>query len=221
MHVLRQGGRWRRTARIEQAVGSRRAQDAARLLDCWARMSFGHVVFVQYAKEAALYVLIMIDTFEASVGLFSRGLGNLKVLLKKGETHASSLSLLDARLADDMYTLATQVHWACEGAKLAIHRLLGAEQSPPAQAGKTFPDMQSHIDETLALLAATDRAALQSGLERTIGLPVRGKIHELRGDRFLLEFAIPSFYFHLTAAYAILRHEGVDVQKGDFLGELR
>lgn len=200
-------------------------------------------MFVQYVRDAALYGFIMIDTFETSVGLFSRGLTNLKVLLKKGEAHASSASLLDARLADDMYTLATQAHWACEGAKLAIHKLMppsadidglrhgggavgtpqlvGIAQSPPAQEGKSFGELQSRIDETLALLAAVDRVALDAGLERTIGLPIRGKIHELRGDRFLLEFAIPNFYFHLTTAYAILRHEGVDVQKGDFLGELR
>ena len=165
-----------------------------------------------------LYPTIMIKTFDASVGLFVRGLTNLKVLLTKGEAHASSRSLLDARLADDMYTLATQAHWAAEGAKLAVHKLLGVAPTPLAQEGKSFAEIHTRIDETIALLTASDPAALEAGLERTIGLPVRGEIKELRGDRFLLEFAIPTFYFHLTAAYAILRHEGVNVHKGDFLG---
>lgn len=162
----------------------------------------------------------MIKTLDASVGLFVRGLTNLDALLIKGEAHASPRSLLDARLADDMYTLATQAHWASEGAKLAVHKLLGVESTPIAQEGKSFAELHARIDETLALLRAVDPAALEAGLERTIGLPIRGEIKQLRGDRFLLEFAIPSFYFHLTAAYAILRHEGVNVQKGDFLGTI-
>lgn len=163
----------------------------------------------------------MIQAFDASVGVFVRGLTNLKVLLTKGEAHASSRALLEAKLADDMYTLATQAHWAAEGAKLAVHKLVGATPTPPTQEGKTFAELHARIDETIALLGAIDPEALEAGLDRTIALPVRGQMKELRGDRFLLEFAVPSFYFHLTAAYAILRHEGVAIQKGDFLGSLQ
>ena len=182
-------------------------------------VSFVHgVAFVQYAFAIMIYAAIMIKAFDASVGVFVRGLTNLKVLLTKGEAHASSRSLLDAKLADDMYTLATQAHWASEGAKLAVHKLLGFAPTPMAREGKTFAELHARIDETIAFLEAVDPKALEAGLERTIGLPVRGEVKELRGDRFLLEFAVPGFYFHLTAAYAILRHEGVNVQKGDFLG---
>jgi hypothetical protein len=165
----------------------------------------------------------MIEAFAVSVAIFARGLSNLKMLLAKAEAHTSSQgmepgSLLSARLADDMYDLAAQVHWAAEGAKLAVHRLVGLASTPlPAQA-HSFAELHAQIDATIAELVAVDPAALEAGLARTIELPQRGGPQAFRGDRFLAEFALPSFFFHLTTAYAILRHAGVPVQKGDFLG---
>jgi uncharacterized protein len=165
----------------------------------------------------------MMNAFDLSVGIFVRGLTNLKVQLRKGEAHASSSgvepgSLMSAKLADDMYNLAVQVHWACEGAKLAVHRLLGAASPPQAEEAKSFAELHERIDATIAYLGTIDPEALEAGLERTIEIPHRRATMAFRGDRFLTEFAIPSFFFHLTTAYAILRHEGVPLQKGDFLG---
>jgi hypothetical protein len=165
----------------------------------------------------------MMQAFEVSVGVFVRGLTNLKVLLTKGEAHAASGgltpdSLLKAELASDMYGLAVQVHWATEGAKLAVERLLGLTTTPLAGEGKSFAELHERIDRTIAFLQTVDPEALEAGLNRTIELPHRGESKAFRGDRFLTEFAIPSFFFHFTAAYAILRHEGVPLQKGDFLG---
>jgi hypothetical protein len=165
----------------------------------------------------------MMKAFDLSVGVFVRGLTNLEVLLTKGEAHASSRgvdpgSLLTARLADDMHTLAVQVHWASEGATLAVHRLLGVASTPLAEEAKSFAELHQRIDATIAYLGALDPGALEAGLDRTIELPHRGGSKVFRGDRFLTEFAIPSFFFHLTTAYGILRHEGVPLQKGDFMG---
>jgi len=164
--------------------------------------------------------------FDVSVGIFARGLTNLKVLLTKGEAHAASRgiepgSLLRAHLADDMFPLAVQVHWVAEGAKLAVDRLLGASgaAAPPVAAEmKSFAELYERIEATLAYLGTVEPGALEAGLDRTIELPHPGGSKAMRGDRFLAEFAIPSFYFHLTTAYGILRHEGVALRKGDFLG---
>jgi hypothetical protein len=127
-------------------------------------------------------------------------------------------ALLRAKLADDMYDLAVQVHWSSEGAKLAVDRLLGVTSTPLAEEGKSFAELHERVDRTIAYLQAIDPEALETGLERTIELPHRGGSKAFRGDRFLTEFAIPSFFFHFTAAYGILRHEGVPLQKGDFMG---
>jgi uncharacterized protein len=145
------------------------------------------------------------------------------VLLSKGEAHAASrgtdpAALLKAQLADGMYGLAVQAHWADEGAKLALNRLLGVDAPARADEGTTFAELHDRLDATLAYIGTVDARALEAGLARTIELSHRGGSKTFRGDRFLTEFAIPSFFFHLTTAYAILRHEGVPLQKGDFLG---
>ena len=165
----------------------------------------------------------MIHAHDVSVAVFVRGLGNLGALLTKGEAHAASTGidasvLLGTRLGQDMYTLAQQVHWACEGARLAVSRLVGVAVTPRAEEGKTFAALHEHIDATLAHLATVDRDALEAGLARSIELRHRESAKTFRGDHFLTEFAIPSFFFHVTMAYGILRHAGVPLQKGDFLG---
>jgi hypothetical protein len=165
----------------------------------------------------------MMKTFDVSVAVFVRGLTNLKGLLTKGEAYASAngrepASLLNAQLADRMYTLAVQVYWAAEGAKLGVDRLIGVASPPVTEEAKTFAELDERIDAAIAYLGAIDPDALESGLDRTITIPHRGGVMEFRGDRFLTEFVIPSFFFHLTTAYGILRHEGVPIQKGDFLG---
>jgi hypothetical protein len=163
------------------------------------------------------------NAFDLSVTMFVRGLTNLKALLRKGEAHALAGgtdpgALLAAQLADDMYSLAVQVHWASEGAKLAVERLLGDASTPLAEAGKTFAELHDRIDSTIAHLGTVDPQALEAGLDRSIEMRHRGGSKTFRGDRFLTEFAIPNFFFHLTTAYGILRHQGVPLQKGDFMG---
>jgi hypothetical protein len=165
----------------------------------------------------------MMKAIDLSVGMFVRGLGNLKTMLDKAEAHASAngmdpRALLGAQLAGDMNDLAFQVHWASEGAKLAVQRLLGSASPPAAGDAQSFAELKLRIDATIAELGTVDAGALEAGLARTIELPHRGGSKTFTGERFLTEFAIPNFFFHFTTVYAILRHAGVPLQKGDFLG---
>jgi uncharacterized protein len=165
----------------------------------------------------------IMKTFDLTCGVFLRGLTALRAMLHKAEEHARASgleprSLLGARLAGDMYDLATQVHWAAS-TQLAIDRLLGGTSPPPPAAEVTsFAQLHERIDAALAHLASIDPAALEGGLARSIELPARGGPRAYRGEQFVTEFALPNFYFHLAMAYAILRHEGVPLQKGDFMG---
>jgi len=159
-----------------------------------------------------------------SAGLFVRGLANLKTLLTKGEAYAAAsgdgdAALIEAQLASDMNTLGVQVHWATEGARLAVARLLGiAAPVPSADAAESFAELKRRIDATIAYLNAVSPRELEAGLSRTIEIQHRGVSKHFTGGQFLLEFAIPSFFFHVTTAYGILRHQGVALTKGDFLG---
>jgi hypothetical protein len=165
----------------------------------------------------------MIQAYELSVAIFVRGLTSLKVILTKAEAHASAhgiepAALLSTRLAGDMHDLAIQVHWAGEAPRLTVLRLLGMVAVPVTAEARTFAGLHARLDDVVAHLRSVDAAALEAGLERSVEIPDRAGSKSMRGDRFLTEFAIPSFYFHLTTAYAILRHQGVALQKGDFLG---
>ena len=173
-----------------------------------------------------------------SAGLFIRGLTNLKALLTNAESHAYASGggeavLLGARLAvggrsaaasaapADLhtYTLAEQVHWAAEGARLAITHLLGAPSVPLASDEKSFADLHQRIDATIEYLREVAASDLEAGLDREIVIErPRGSIR-CSGGQFLVAYAIPHFYYHVTTAYGILRNEGVHLTMGDFLGD--
>ena len=158
----------------------------------------------------------MLQAFDCSAAVFVRGLTNLKTILTKGEAHGTKVT---ASLVPGMQDLAAQVHWASEGSKLALDRVLGVSQARAAPASATtFAGLHASIDGAIAYLEAIDPTALEAALDRTIELPLRGRTKSFRGDRFLIEFALPNFFFHLTLAYAILRSEGVPLEKGDFMG---
>lgn len=158
----------------------------------------------------------MLQAFDVSAAVFVRGLTNLKTLLAKGEAHGAKVT---ASLVPGMQDLAAQVHWASEGSKLALDRVLGVVQAAPvAASATTFAELHASIDSAISYLQAIDPSALEAGLDGEIELPVRGRTKSFRGDRFLTEFALPNFFFHLTLAYAILRREGVPLEKVDFMG---
>jgi hypothetical protein len=162
---------------------------------------------------------------DLSVAVFVRGLTNLKSSLVKGEAYCSAsgvdpAELIDAQLAPGMHNLAAQAHWAAEGARLAVDRLVGRASAAPAADAKSFAEIHHRIDATVAYLDTVKLEELEAGLDRRIEIEHRGGSMRFVGTQFLLEFAIPSFFFHVTTAYGILRHKGVQVTKGDFLGAL-
>ncbi|HET9013222.1 MAG TPA: DUF1993 domain-containing protein [Gemmatimonadaceae bacterium] len=171
---------------------------------------------------------------DASVGVFVRGLSNLKTQLMKAEAHAAASSmdaaaLLDARLPQGAlsdarhdlhtYTLSAQVHWATEGARLAIARIVGAPAVPVASDARNFAELHQRIDATIAHLREITAADLEAGLARTIVVEHRHGTVTADGGRFLLAYAIPHFFYHVTTAYDILRSQGVPLTMGDFLGD--
>ena len=167
--------------------------------------------------------LSRLSAYDLSAGIFARGLTGLKTVLRKGEAYAAvsgrpPAELIEAQLAADMNNLGVQVHWAVEGAKLAIARLLGAAPAVCANDTKSFADFQQRIDMTIAYLSSLAAQDLEAGFDRVIALETRGGTKNFNGSQFLVEFAIPNFFFHVTTAYAILRHEGVELTKGDFMG---
>jgi hypothetical protein len=169
--------------------------------------------------------------------VFIRGLTNLKRQLAKAEDHAAASgstegALLDARIAVagrvpgasyaprdlHMYTLADQVHWSAEGAKLAIMQLLGARPVPTANDAKSFAALHKRIDATIAYLREITPSDLEAGLDRIIVIEHPRGSTRSSGGQFLLAFAIPHFFYHMTTAYGILRNQGVQLTMGDFLG---
>ena len=179
-----------------------------------------------------------LNAYDLSAGLFVRGLTNLKAQLSKAEEEAAGsgareAALLGARLAParvapgfasaaatdlHMYTLAAQVHWAAEGAQLAIAQLLGAPRAPAPNDARSFSDLYRHLDETIGYLRDVTPGDLEAGLDRVVVVDHRRGAIRSSGGQFLLAFAIPHFFYHVTSAYGILRNEGVPLTMGVFLG---
>ena len=128
--------------------------------------------------------------------------------------------MLTARIAPDMFPLARQVQIATDHAKGASARLAGVDNPSFADTETTFPELQARIAKTLDFVKSLKPAQFDGGFERDITLTIAGQKMTWKGDVYLHQFALPNFYFHVTAAYAILRHNGVEVGKRDFLGTL-
>jgi uncharacterized protein len=114
--------------------------------------------------------------------------------------------------------MGRQIHIACDFAKGCCARLAGLEVPKYDDNEVTFADFQARIDKTIAYVATISAAQIDGQEERDINITIAGKPVTFKGLPYLVHFALPNFYFHLTTAYAILRHNGVDVGKGDFLG---
>lgn len=160
---------------------------------------------------------------QVSAKVFLQGLNGLATVLDKAEAHAAERkidpdALLQARLFPDMFNLIRQVQIACDFAKGASARLAGAE--PPAYADDetTFEALKARVARTAAYIESLDPADIDGQEERQITLVRRGEASVHRAQDYLLKQAIPNFYFHVTTAYAIVRHNGVPVGKRDFLG---
>jgi hypothetical protein len=159
-----------------------------------------------------------ISTYDASTPVFVRGFNSLSNLLAKGEAHGADIDLVQARLAPDMHNLAGQIQVASDTAKFAIARV--ADVKPPQLEDNetTFAELRKRIDVTVAWIESVDRAALEAGATRQLSRKFGEKEYSFTGASYLLTFALPNFFFHVTTAYAILRNNGVPVSKLDYLG---
>ena len=162
-----------------------------------------------------------ISVYTMAVETFVPTLESLATLLEKGATHAQheGLDLVNARLAPDMYTLAQQVQLACYQAKDATARLSGARPVPMEEAGKSFPDLKLAIAKTITFINGVPVAAFEGAEERdcTVEPPNTDFVIAMNGLALLRSWALPHFYFHVVTAYDILRHEGVQIGKRDFI----
>lgn len=164
-----------------------------------------------------------ITPYELSIPTFQCGFTVLSKLLDKAEAFAEEKKikpeiLVNARLAPDMLSLAGQIQRMSDTAKGAAARLTGTEAPSFPDDETTLGDLRARIEKTVAYLASVPEAAFEGAADRTVVLKTRGGEMSSSGKDYLLTFVLPNFYFHLTTAYAILRHNGVAVGKLDFLG---
>jgi hypothetical protein len=164
-----------------------------------------------------------ISMYQASVPVLDKLLGNLSTILTKAATWAESRKidqsvLINARLAPDMFALARQVQIACDFAKGAPARLAGAEPPKFEDNETTFADLQARIEKTRKAMANFSAAQIDGSEGRQIKLKFGPREMEFTGLVYLLNVVMPNFYFHYSMTYAILRHNGLELGKGDYLG---
>jgi len=162
--------------------------------------------------------------YAASLPVFRQLLGGLAAVLEKAEAHAQERrieadALLQARLFPDMFPLAKQIQIATDFAKGASARLAGVESPRYEDTERSFAELQQRISKTLGFIDGLAEAEVEAGAARPIthGSGERAR-HFDNGAHYLTHFALPQFMFHVTTAYAILRHNGVPIGKKDFIG---
>ena len=162
--------------------------------------------------------------YDVSIVQFKKMLNNLNLVLDKGAQFAESKKfdvdvLLNSRLAPDQFNLIRQVQIACDTAKLGAARLAGKEAPTHADTEKTLPELKARINDVITYLGTFKPEDFQGAHERKISQP-RWEGKYLTGTEYMIEHELPNIYFHITTTYSILRHNGVDVGKKDYLGEM-
>ena len=165
----------------------------------------------------------MISMYDTSIPLLKRLLTNLSAILAKAEDYANSRkiepeALLNARLFPDMYPLTRQVQIASDQAKGGVARLAGVDIPKYEDNERTFADLQQRIAKTIAFLDGIKPEQLAGSESRDIKISLRNATLEFKGQEYLLSWVHPNVYFHVTTAYNILRHNGLEIGKMDFLG---
>ncbi len=164
-----------------------------------------------------------LNMYQASIPVFIRMLGNLSTILDKALAHAEAKKIdpaifINARLTPDMFPLSRQVQIATDMVKGCAARLAGIEVPSYEDNETTFADLQARIAKTVTFLQSVSDGQINGSEERTVTLKLRDKEVNFIGQPYLLDFVLPNFYFHITATYAILRHNGVEIGKMDYLG---
>ena len=164
-----------------------------------------------------------LSMYQASVPTFVQILTALSGVLDKAQAYATAKKfdptiLLSSRLAPSMFPMSRQVQIACDFAKGATARLAAAEVPSWPDHEKTFAELQERIRKTTDFVQSFKAAQIDGSEEREVKVSVAGQPVLFKGQPYLLQFVLPNFYFHVTTAYAILRHNGVELGKRDFVG---
>jgi uncharacterized protein len=169
-------------------------------------------------------IAMTISMYAASVPVFKQMLTSLSDILSKAEAHATAKNidpnaLLQARLYPDMFALTHQIQIASDFAKGVSARLAGVEVPAHEDNEQSLADLRARIAKTLTFIGGITPAQVDGSEQREIVLrPGTPKEKKLTGQAYLLHYGLPQFFFHVTTAYAILRHNGVEVGKMDFIG---
>jgi hypothetical protein len=161
-----------------------------------------------------------LSMYQSSIPLLLRGLNNLSAVLKKGAAHPDAAALVEARLAPDMFTLAGQVQRASDTAKGCAARLAGIDNPSFPDTEASFAQLQERIARTIAVLQGVKPAQIDGSENKAISFKAGPNVLNFTGASYLTTFVLPNFYFHVTTAYDILRHNGVPLGKLDYLGPL-
>ena len=164
-----------------------------------------------------------ISMYQASIPVFISMLENLKQILKKGEAFAETKNieegvLINSRLALDMFPLSRQIQITTDVARRGIARLADMEIDSVEDNEKTIPELIIRVDNTIDFLKSIKPEQVDGTEEKAISLKVGGHTLNFIGIKMLLNFSLPNFYFHITTAYNILRHNGIELDKMDYLG---
>jgi len=165
-----------------------------------------------------------ISMYQASAPRFANMLRNLAALIEKADAHCAAKKIDPAaitafRLYPDMFPFTRQVQIACDTAKGAVARLAGVEIPKHDDVEQTFAELKSRIAKTIDFVESVPAAKIDGSEEKEIVLAMRSGERRFKGMQYLLGHAYPNFYFHITTAYNILRHNGVEIGKADFIGK--
>ncbi len=164
-----------------------------------------------------------ISMHSASAPIFIKQLGAMLNWMDKAEAHAKARNFdttvyVGLRLAPDMLPFVSQIRIASDSAKACMARLAGQEAPKFEDNEATFDELRQRIRKTLDYVQSVPAAAVDGSEERDITIPMRGRdALQFKGEYYLKHWALPNFYFHCGMAYALLRHNGVELGKGDFL----
>lgn len=163
--------------------------------------------------------------YDSCVPVIRQMLGGLNDLLDKAETNAKARNfdpavLLGSRLAPDMFNLTRQVQIACDNAKGGVARLAAVDIPKHEDNEASIADLKARIAKVLEFVNSVPREKIDGQEGRDITIALRTRTLQMKGQPYLLHWVLPNFYFHVTTAYNLLRHNGVDIGKADFLGKM-
>lgn len=181
----------------------------------------------QYAPMSQFLQESIMSTslYSVSIPVLKQGLNNLSAILDKAVAHVEAnkidpIALLNFRLYPDMLPFTKQIQIATDHAKGCAARLSGVEIPKFEDNEASFADLKARIAKTVAFLESVDRGAVDSAADKEVIIPIRDRKLHMKGNDYLTKMVFPNFYFHLTTAYAILRHNGIPIGKIDFVGPL-